>query len=238
MLSKLVTYCPTDKAAEIRSALFSAGAGTIGGYAECSFSSTGEGTFRASENANPYVGEQGKRHTESEIKIEVVFATHLKKQVVSNLIEAHPYEEVAYDIFQLKNEWSTVGSGMVGELEKPMSEEAFLQLVATNMNTDCIRYTSLLKKQIKRVAICGGAGSFLLKNAIAAKADVFITGDFKYHEFFDSDNQIVIMDIGHYESEQFTSELFYEILSEKFPTFALRLSKMNTNPINYYYGRD
>ncbi|MBL4625572.1 MAG: Nif3-like dinuclear metal center hexameric protein [Flavobacteriales bacterium] len=238
LLNKLITFCPKEKASEVREALFGAGAGNIGEYSECSFSSEGEGTYKASERSNPYAGEQGKRHSENEIKIEVVFPSNLKTRVIQNLVDSHPYEEVAYDIIQLENKWNMVGSGMIGELDNVMDEEDFLKYVSVQMNTKCIRHTSLLNKPIKRVAICGGAGSFLIKNAIAAKADVLITGDVKYHEFFDADNQLVIMDVGHYESEQFTCELFYEILIEKFPTFALHLSKMDTNSINYYYGRN
>ena len=238
ILSKLVTLCPVDKADEVRDALFNAGAGKIGEYSECSYSSIGEGTFMASANASPYIGEKGQRHTEKETKIEVVFPAHLKGKLLHGLKLAHPYEEVAYDIIQLENNWNGIGSGMIGELEVEMSEQNFLKYISNVFNAKCVRYTSLLKKPIKRVAICGGSGSFLIKNAIAARADVFITSDVKYHEFFDSDNQIVVMDVGHYESEQYTSELFYEIISEKFPTFALHLTKMDTNSIKYYYGRD
>ena len=238
ILSKLVTLCPVDKADEVRDALFNAGAGKIGEYSECSYSSIGEGTFMASANASPYIGEKGQRHTEKETKIEVVFPAHLKGKLLHGLKVAHPYEEVAYDIIQLENNWNGIGSGMIGELDVEMSEQNFLKYISNVFNAKCVRYTSLLKKPIKRVAICGGSGSFLIKNAIAARADVFITSDVKYHEFFDSDNQIVVMDVGHYESEQYTSELFYEIISEKFPTFALHLTKMDTNSIKYYYGRD
>ena len=238
ILSKLVTLCPLDKADEVRDALFNAGAGKIGEYSECSYSSIGEGTFMASANASPYIGEKGQRHTEKETKIEVVFPAHLKGKLLHGLKVAHPYDEVAYDIIQLENNWNGIGSGMIGELDVEMSEQNFLKYISNVFNAKCVRHTSLLKKPIKRVAICGGSGSFLIKNAIAARADVFITSDVKYHEFFDADNQIVVMDVGHYESEQYTSELFYEIISEKFPTFALHLTKMDTNSIKYYYGRD
>ncbi len=238
LLSKLVTYSPVNNAATVRGALFDAGAGNIGEYSECSFSLEGEGSFKASDKANPYVGAKGERHYEKEVRVEVVFPQHMQRSVVKALLKAHPYEEVAYDIYQLQNEYQSVGSGLIGELEEPMHIDQFLPFVSDRLNTEMIRHTEIANNVVKRVGLCGGSGSFLLDKAIAAQADVYITGDFKYHEFFDAEKEIVIMDIGHFESEQFTSELFYEILNEKFPTFALHLSKINTNPINYYYGRD
>jgi dinuclear metal center YbgI/SA1388 family protein len=232
-LKKLITFCPEADADTVRNAMFSAGAGSIGNYDECSFNAIGTGTFRAGEGSNPYVGEPGKQHQEKETKIEVVYLSYLESGLINALKMAHPYEEPAYDLISLTNENKMTGSGLVGELETEMTEMEFLQNLKKEMKTPCIRYTSLRNKKIKTVAVCGGSGSFLLKNAIKENADIFITGDYKYHQFFDAENLIVIADIGHYESEQFTSELFYEILKKKFSTFALHLSKINTNPINY-----
>jgi len=233
LLRKLFTFCPVDKAETVRKALFEAGCGVIGGYDECSFNVEGTGTFRGSEGTNPYVGEKGKQHRESEIKIETIYPVHLEDKILSALFNAHPYEEVAYDIVSLENKHARVGSGMIGELKKEENEQAFLKRVKTTMQTGCIRHTKLLGGKVKRVAVCGGAGSFLLKDAIANGADVFITSDFRYHQFFDAESKIVITDIGHYESEQFTKELLYELLTKKFPNFALHLSEINTNPVNY-----
>jgi putative NIF3 family GTP cyclohydrolase 1 type 2 len=179
------------------------------------------------------VGETGKRHFEKENKIEVVVPKHLKSSVVDALLKAHPYEEVAYDLYKLENTNQQFGAGMVGELATEMSEEDFLQFVKKALKTDCIRYTALLNKPVKRVAFCGGSGSFLLNDAIAAGADVFITGDFKYHQFFDADKKLVIADVGHFESEQFTIDLLADYLMEKFPTFAVLKTEVNTNPIAY-----
>lgn len=232
-LCKLVTFCPDNRAAEVRDALFAAGCGHIGSYENCSFNQSGKGTFKGGEDTNPYVGKKGELHMESEMKIETIMPVHLKSKVVKVLLEAHPYEEVAFDILPLINNHPQVGSGMIAELETPMDEMDFLVHLKTTMNAHGIRYTNLLNKKIKNVAVCGGAGSFLLHSAKAAGADVFITGDFKYHEFFDAENQLLIADIGHYESEQYTKQLIYRILIEKFPTFALHLSTINTNPINY-----
>jgi dinuclear metal center YbgI/SA1388 family protein len=232
-LKKLTTFCPDDQAAALRTALFAVGGGAIGNYDECSFNTSGIGTFRAGENTNPFVGEKGKQHEEKETKIELIYPVYLESRLLKALFTAHPYEEVAYDILVLDNVNNSIGAGMVGELVEEMEETAFLKHLKQTMETDMVRYTALKGKKVKTVAVCGGSGSFLLKNAIAAGADVFVTGDFKYHQFFDAENQIVIADIGHYESEQFTMELFYDILSEKFSTFALHLSKINTNPINY-----
>jgi dinuclear metal center YbgI/SA1388 family protein len=232
-VKKLVTFCPEEKAEDVRDAMFRAGAGTIGEYEECSFNATGTGTFLAGKNANPYVGEIGKRALEKEIRIELIYPAHLESKIVSAMIKAHPYEEVAYDLFALDNTHPRIGSGLVGELKEAMEEKAFLSHVKKTMQAAVVRHTKLGGKAIRKVALCGGSGSFLLPQAIASGADVFISADFKYHQFFDADNQIVVLDIGHYETEHFTGELFYGILKEKFSTFALHLTKINTNPINY-----
>lgn len=234
LLKKLVTYCPTASADEVKSGLFSAGAGHIGNYSECSFSNEGMGTFKANEDANPFVGEKGVRHHEPEQRIEVVFKSQDERKIIVALLEKHPYEEVAYDIYPITNTLATVGAGMVGWLPEEMEATAFLQHVKEKMQTQVIRHTALLSKKIKKVAVCGGSGSFLLKDAIAAGADAFITADFKYHEFFDAEDKLMICDIGHYESEQFTSNLLIENIQEKFPNFAIRLTEHNTNPINYF----
>lgn len=232
-LKKLVTYCPEDKAEHVRTALFKAGAGQIGNYDECSFSSAGTGTFRAGDGAKPYVGEQGKRHQEKELKIEVVYPVYIESTLVKALLEAHPYEEVAYDLYSITNSNSRVGAGIIGELPAEMEEMEFLKSLKKTMKAEGIRYTALRDKKIKKVALCGGAGSFLLNDAIKSGADIFVSADFKYHQFFDAENRIIIADIGHYETEQYTNELFYEILRKKFNTFALLISKINTNPIKY-----
>ena len=233
LLSKIVTYCPTNSAENVRTAMFNAGAGSIGDYSECSFNTEGVGTFKGNENSNPAIGEVGKLHHENEVRIETVVPSHIINNVVSKMIAAHPYEEVAYDVFELQNKYVNVGSGLIGELENEEDEIAFLKRLKIDLNTACVKHTNLLGNKIKRVALCGGSGGFLLTDAIAKKADVFITGDFKYHQFFDSENKIIIADVGHYESEQYTSELIYEILNEKFPNFAVRLTEKNTNPVNY-----
>jgi dinuclear metal center YbgI/SA1388 family protein len=232
-IKKLVTYCPDTNAASIREALFAAGGGCIGNYEECSFNANGYGTFKAGANANPHVGEIGKQHQEKETRIELIYPSYIESKLLKALFVAHPYEEVAYDIVELSNKNNRVGAGMIGELEKELEETAFLNHLKKVMKAEGIRYTALKGKKVKKVAVCGGSGSFLLGNAKSSGADVFVTADFKYHQFFDAENQLVIADIGHYESEQYTMELFYEILSRKFTTFALHLSKINTNPINY-----
>lgn len=232
-LRKLVVFCPHQQAEAVRSAMFDAGAGGIGDYDECSFNLKGEGTFRGLENSNAYVGEKGKRHTEPETRIEVLYAAHQERAILSAMITAHPYEEVAHDIYALKNVDHTVGTGMVGELETEMDEMAFLLQLKKQMNTDCVRYTPLRGLPVKRVALCGGSGSFLLNRAKSTGADVFITGDFKYHDFFDADDQIVIADIGHYESEQFTIDLLLERMSSQFSNMRVTATRINTNPIHY-----
>ncbi len=234
LLKKLVTFCPTASADNIKNALFSAGAGHIGNYSDCSFSNQGMGTFKANAEANPFVGEKGLQHQEPEQRIEVVFKMQDERKILVSLLENHPYEEVAYDIYPIANTLATVGAGMVGWLPEEMDATDFLHHVKEKMNTEVIRHTALLPKKIKKVAVCGGSGSFLLKDAIAAGADAFITSDFKYHEFFDAEDKLVICDIGHYESEQFTSNLLIGRMHERFPNFAIILTEQSTNPIHYF----
>lgn len=233
-LLKLSVFIPKGAKEDVKEALFAAGAGNIGNYSHCSFSSSGIGSFKANDKASPFVGEKGEIHFEEEIKVEVVLPSYLQSKVTSALLNAHPYEEVAYDLYPILNKDKLIGSGMIGKLNEEMDEQSFLHYVKEKMNTDCIRHTSLLNKKISKVAFCGGAGDFLLESAIAKNADVFISGDFKYHRFFDSENKLIILDIGHYESEQFTIELLGDFLKEKFSTFAIRFTEVNTNPINYF----
>jgi dinuclear metal center YbgI/SA1388 family protein len=233
LLKKLYTYVPEKNKDVLLNALFEAGAGNIGNYSECSYSVCGTGTYKGNHQSHPTIGKKNVRSTESEQKIEVIFPFHLEKKILTALFKNHPYEEVAYEIITLDNYYQEVGAGMIGELKTPMKEQDFLALLKVKMKTKCIRHTTFRKKKISKIALCGGAGSFLLPNAITQQADIFITGDFKHHQFFDADNQIIIADIGHFESEQFTVQLFNKIISIKFPTFAVQISTINTNPINY-----
>jgi len=232
-LLKLLTYVPSKHIEHVADAMFSAGAGSIGKYDSCSFRTEGTGTFRASEVANPYLGAKGEIHYEAEELISVLVKKYQLNKVVHALKEAHPYEEVAYDVFELSNHDADNGAGMYGDLNEPIDALEFLNQVKATFNCGSIRYTSLHKDKIERVAWCGGAGSFLLNDAKRANADIFITGDFKYHQFFDAEGEIIIADIGHFESEQFTKELIADFLGENFSTFAVRLSEVNTNPVNY-----
>ena len=233
-LKKLVTFIPVEYSDKVRETVFAAGAGTIGNYDSCSFTAEGEGTFRGNENSQPFVGEKGKIHSEKEVRFETIFPAYLQVKIIQALINSHPYEEVAYDIYPLDNKFDKVGMGMIGSFAVPKSEKDFLAQLKNTFNTGVIKHTALKNKKVKKVAVCGGTGSFLLKQAIAAGADFFVSADFKYHEFFDAENRIVIADIGHFESEQFTKELFYELLTKKFPKFALHLSEVNTNPVFYF----
>ncbi|HEX5167733.1 MAG TPA: Nif3-like dinuclear metal center hexameric protein [Cyclobacteriaceae bacterium] len=232
-LLKLVTFIPREKTEEVMNAVHSAGAGQIGNYKNCSFRLDGTGTFLPNEEANPRIGKSGRQETVNETRVEVIFPAHLEKPVMNALRTSHPYEEVAYYLSPLMNENQEVGSGMIGELEQPMEPLEFMERLKISMDVKIIRHTALLERKVKQIAVCGGAGSFLLGNAIRAGADVYITADFKYHEFFDADGKIIIADIGHYESEVFTKDLLYEILIKKFPTFAINFSKTVTNPISY-----
>ena len=234
LLKKLVTYVPVAQAEQVRSALFKAGAGNIGNYNEASFNIEGEGTFKGNEDTHPFAGEPGTRHYEKEVRIETIYPANLESKLLMALFLAHPYEEIAYDLYHLTNQHQQVGAGMIGELELPVDEESFLFEVKQQMKAHVIRHTAFTGKPVKKVAVCGGSGGFLLKQAIAAGADVFVTADYKYHEFFDAEGKILIADIGHFESEQFTQQLLYEIIQKKFANFAIRLTEINTNPVKYY----
>ncbi len=236
LLCKLFVFVPENPVEKVREAIFNAGGGDIANYSECSFSTNGIGTFKGNENSNPTIGEPLVRSTINEVKVEVILPNYLQHYVVAKMIEAHPYEEVAYDVVALNNRYQQVGSGIIGDLENEISEQDFLHLLKKQFGLQAIKHTKLLGKPIKKVALCGGAGSFLTKNAMAAKADIYITSDIKYHEFFDAENKIVVADIGHWESEQFTVELLMEILQSKSPTFAVLKSEVNTNPVEYFIG--
>jgi len=232
-LKKLVTFVPKKHIEQVQKAVFEAGAGHIGEYDQCSFRQEGQGTFRASENTKPFVGKKGELHVEEEIRFETIFPKFRQKNILQALIENHPYEEVAYDVYSLDNQYDKLGIGMIGYLPKAMLEMDFLHFLKEKFRADGIKYTKLRNKPIRTVAVCGGSGSFLLKKAMAARADVFVSADFKYHDFFDAENQILIADIGHYESEEFAKEIFYEVLMKKFPNFAFYISEINSNPVNY-----
>lgn len=235
-LIRLDTYAPTHIADTIRNTLFAAGAGHIGAYSECSFSAEGKGSFRPSEQANPAIGTAGgDRENIPETRISVVLPDYLQAKVLNALKQTHPYEEVAYECIRLENENQAVGAGMVGILKNPLPVNDFLGYLKNAMSLKGFRYTAIHKKHIQKIAVCGGSGSFLLPEAIRQQADILITADFKYHQFFDAEGRIIIADIGHYESERFTVEIFWEILNKKFPNFATHLSLTNTNPVNYYF---
>lgn len=232
-LVKLVFFTPHSHAEQVRQAIFQAGAGHIGNYDSCSFNSEGKGTFRGNDQTNPFVGQQGALHTEDEIRTETIFPAYLTDTILRALRAAHPYEEAAYDIYPLKNEWTTHGMGIIADTAKPVEASEFLSFVKKTFGCGCVRHTLVNDKKISRIALCGGSGSTLIPNALAAGAHLFITADLKYHQFFDYGQQILLADIGHYESEQFTKELIFDCLTKKFTTFAVHFSETNTNPIQY-----
>jgi dinuclear metal center YbgI/SA1388 family protein len=234
-LEKLYTFVPNENADEVRNAIFAAGAGRIGNYYDCSFNSGGVGTFTAGEGTDPHIGEIGKPARANETKVEIIFPSYLRKNIIQSLLKIHPYEEVAYDIVKLENAHPQLGAGVIGELTSPLDEKQFLSLLKQKFNLPLIRHTLLLNRPVRRIALCGGAGSFLISKALAAGAEFFVTADIKYHEFFDANDRIVIADIGHFESEQFTIDLLQQVLAKKFPTFAVLKSGTQTNPVNYYF---
>ena len=232
-LQKLVTFSPVEQAETVRNALFKAGAGAVGKYNECSFNVEGTGTFTAGEGSDPFVGEVGKNHFEKEVRIEVIFSSFLQSKIIQALMEVHPYEEVAYYIQKLENVNSAIGSGLIGELAQSISERELLEKAKKAFGLSVIKHTPFLENPVTKIAVCGGAGIFLLPAAIAGGAQVYITSDIKYHDFFDADGRTLLADIGHYESEQFTIDLLSDFLQQKFPNFAVLKTEINTNPVNY-----
>ncbi len=234
VLKKIIVFVPESHAETLKAAMFTAGAGHIGNYDNCSFNVQGLGSFRANEKADPFVGKKGETHFEKETRIEMIYPAYAEKKIIMAVINNHPYEEVAYDIYKLENECNNYGLGMIGELEKEMSETDFMKLLKKNFDISCIKHSEFLNKPIKKVAVCGGSGAFLINTAIHCGANVYVSGDIKYHDYFSSENKIIIADIGHYESEQFTKEIFYNIIMKKNPNFAVRFSEKNTNPIKTF----
>ncbi len=226
-------YTPLQEVEKVRKAILETGAGHIGNYSDCSFNQKGSGTFKATENAHPFCGRIGEVHTEEEIKTEITIPDYLIPACIRTLLEVHPYEEPVYNIVCLENTNPVTGFGIVGELDKAVGSLEFLQKVKNTFHCGIIRHTALCKPVVKRVAVCGGSGAFLIPEALHSAADVYLTGDIKYHDFFNTDNQLIIADIGHYESEQYTKEIFYELVTKKLSKFAVQFSKVNTNPINY-----
>lgn len=233
VLSKLVVYVPHSYADAVRNALFASGCGSIGNYDCCSYNISGDGTFRAKEGCSPFCGEIGSVHTEKETRIETIFPSFKKSRVLNAMLTVHPYEEPAYDIYSLDNEWGTVGSGVIGELEKPVDEIDFLTGIKQIFAVEKLQHTALQGKKIRKVALCGGAGFSFAGDALALGADVFITGEGRYHELFDYTRNMLVALIGHYESEQYTMEIFAELLSERFPELKIETTRKRTNPVYY-----
>ena len=232
-IRKLVTFTVPENVEKVRNALFEAGAGTIGNYENCSFTSKGIGTYMGNENSNPEIGNRFELVEAEEIKIEVTFEKQLESKILKTLFENHIYEEVAYEITALQNKHQNIGMGLIGELEKQMDEKEFLLFVKEKMQCESIRHSEFIGKPIKKVALLGGAGSFAIANAISAGADVFLTADLKYHQFYEAEKQIILADIGHFESERYTKNYIVDFLRKKILNFAIILSEENTNPVKY-----
>jgi dinuclear metal center YbgI/SA1388 family protein len=233
LLRKLVVFVPLAEAEKLRVAVFEAGGGHIGNYDSCSFNVPGQGSFRAGQGAQPFVGEKGKLHFEEEVRFETIYPVYKEQGIINAMLAVHPYEEVAYDIYPLSNQFDGVGAGMIGNLKEPETVEDFIARIKKIFNAQSVKYAGKDAAKVQRVAVCGGAGSFLISAAQKAGADVFISGDIKYHDFFLANDKLGLIDIGHYESEQFTKQLIFTILMQKFPNFALRISETNTNPVKY-----
>ncbi|MCX7954893.1 MAG: Nif3-like dinuclear metal center hexameric protein [Bacteroidales bacterium] len=234
-LKKLVTFVPHNYADKVREAIFKAGGGVIGNYDCCSYNIEGYGTFKGGENTNPFVGQKGKIHKEPETRIEVIFPEHLQQKIIDSMLKEHPYEEVAYDIYPLSNKYPLFGHGLSGYLENPMKKEAFFDYLKEKLKIVVLKYNSNFSKNIiRKIAICSGSGSFLISSLIYNNYDCFITSDLKYHDFVDVPEDILLIDVGHFEMEVFFTKSIYNFLSKKFDKFAIKISENITNPINYY----
>lgn len=233
-LKKLSVFCPLAHADQLRQVMFESGAGHIGAYDSCSFNTSGTGTFRGGEQTNSFVGQIGKLHQEEEIRIETIVPDYILNKVITNMLEAHPYEEVAYDIYPLDNKHNAIGSGLIGELDSPVEEVEFLKIIQQKLGTPVLKHTAFTGKKVQQIAICGGSGAFLLHKAKAAGADVFVTADLKYHDFFEADGKLLVVDAGHFETEQFTKELMAEMIRKKIPNFAALISEVDTNAVRYF----
>jgi dinuclear metal center YbgI/SA1388 family protein len=233
-IKKLTTYIPKAAANDVREALFKAGAGNIGNYSHCSFNIEGVGSFNPSENSNPTIGKKGKTHFGEELQLNITFEAAKEIEILKALFENHPYEEVAYEVTTLDNTNQNIGMGMIGDLNEAMEEKHFLELLKEKMNAKVVRHSTLLNKKVKKIAVLGGSGAFAINAAKQAGADIFVTADVKYHQFFEAENRMVIADIGHFETEQFTKNLLVDFLKEKIPNFAVTLSESITNPIKYF----
>ena len=234
MLLKLVTFVPLAQADDVKNALFKAGCGCIGNYDSCSYNVEGDGTFRALDGTHPFCGEIGEHHVEREVRVETILPAYLKSKVTRALLESHPYEEPAFDFYTLANSWSQAGDGLLAEYEQPMDDIDFIKLVKNVFHVECVQYNVLSGKKIKKVALCGGAGASFIGDAIHCRADVFLTGEIKYHEFFGFEKQIMLMAIGHYQSEQYIGEVFKKIILGKAPHLNVVITEINTNPIKYF----
>jgi dinuclear metal center YbgI/SA1388 family protein len=232
-IKKLTTYVPQQHAETLLESLHAVGAGQIGSYDRCSFSNTGTGAFRGDQSSNPTLGKAGQDEKVSEVQLHLVYKKHLEADVLKALFASHPYEEIAYEITPLDNVNQKIGMGMVGQLEAPLTPEDFLAFVHQKMLTGPLRHSRLPKKNIKKVAVLGGSGSFAIAQAKAQGADAYVTADLKYHDFFQGDTTFLLVDIGHYESEQFTKNLILDFLNKKIPNFAFALAQ-STNPVNYF----
>ena len=233
-IKKLTTYIPKDDATDLKNKLFGVGAGSIGKYDNCSFSFEGEGTFKGNESSNPTIGNKLKDTIQNEVCINITFLKHLEEKVLSVLKEVHPYEEIAYEIKTIGNINENIGMGMFGFLKNEMLEKDFLDLLKDKLSLRFLKHSDFLNKKIKKVAVLGGSGSFAIEDAISIGADAYVTSDIKYHDYFKANKSILLIDVGHYESEQFTKNLMFDILTKKFPNFAIALTKKITNPVNYY----
>jgi dinuclear metal center YbgI/SA1388 family protein len=239
-LYKLATFVPADHFDAVRSALADAGAGRIGDYEACAFAHEGTGFFRPGDAANPHIGTAGgDLESADEVKLEVEVARWDLGGVLGALQDAHPYEEVAYDVYPVQQKNSRAGLGAVGRLASPESLSDFLGRVADRLDAGSLRYAGPDEATVERVAVCGGAGSDFVGQALAAGADAYVTADVKYHEFFealgpDGVPQLAFIDAGHYETEALTEALLRDWLADRFNDVDWQRTGVRTSPMQTF----
>jgi len=231
---KLVVFVPKENAEALKSALFEIGCGVQGNYDSCGYTVHGQGQFRPLKGANPHIGEENQLEHVEEERIEMIYPTGLQRTVVQAIYEHHPYEEPAFDLLPLENESRTIGLGRIGELPKVMPVSEFLECLKDKLGFEHCRYAGDTTKMIHKVAVCGGGGSSFIDLAIASGADAYVSGDFKYHDFFKSHSGTLLVDIGHYEGEYFIKNIIHQQIKENFTNFAALISKMEKVEVKYF----
>lgn len=232
---KIVVFVPHDYIDRVRHAMMEAGAGTIGNYTDCSFAAHGIGTFKPTPNATPFIGTIGKLERVNEARLEMLSPSWKLEAVIAAMKRAHPYEEIAYDIYNRVNTEADYGVGAIGTLSHPMKPRQFLTHVADTLRIPSLRYSGNPQQMISVVAVCGGSGSDLLSTAAQHGADAFVTADISYHRFMEKHHSILFIDAGHYETEVPVVPIICKYLKQNLTDSTIEVIKSKTMKNNVQY---